>query len=64
MLIKNESPTICGTGGERVNAAPQKLTQFKKGHVAMVIIAVRNPAWCRIFREISCFYPLNIGTLF
>ena len=26
--------------------------------------AVSNPAWCRIFREISCFSPLNIGTLF
>ena len=24
--------------------------------------AVSNPAWCRIFREISCFSPLNIGT--
>ena len=26
--------------------------------------AVSNPAWCRIFREISCFSPRNIGTLF
>ena len=25
---------------------------------------VMNPAGCRIFREISCFFPLNIGTLF
>ena len=25
--------------------------------------AVSNPAWCRIFREISCFTPLNLGTL-
>ena len=25
--------------------------------------AVSNPAWCRIFREISCFSPLNSGTL-
>ena len=25
--------------------------------------AVSNPAWCRIFREISCFSPLIIGTL-
>ena len=25
--------------------------------------AVSNLAWCRIFREISCFSPLNIGTL-
>ena len=24
---------------------------------------VLNPAWCRIFREISCFSPLNLGTL-
>ena len=26
--------------------------------------AVLNPAWGRIFREISCLSPLNIGTLF
>ena len=26
--------------------------------------AVSNPAWCRIFREISCFSHFNIGTLF
>ena len=26
--------------------------------------AVSNPAWCKIFREISCFSPLNIRTLF
>ena len=26
--------------------------------------AVSNPAWCRIFREISCFSPVYIGTLF
>ena len=26
--------------------------------------AVSNPTWCRIFWEISCFSPLNIGTLF
>ena len=26
--------------------------------------AASNPAWCRIFREISCFSPLNVGTLF
>ena len=25
--------------------------------------AVSNPAWCSIFREISCFSPLNLGTL-
>ena len=25
--------------------------------------AVSNPAWYRIFREISCFSPLNPGTL-
>ena len=25
---------------------------------------VSNPAWCRIFREKSCFSPLNLGTLF
>ena len=24
--------------------------------------AVSNPAWCRIFREIACFSPLNLGT--
>ena len=26
--------------------------------------AVLNPAWGRIFKEISCLPPLNIGTLF
>ena len=26
--------------------------------------AVSNLAWCRIFKEISCFSPLNIGTIF
>ena len=26
--------------------------------------AVSHPAWCRIFREISCFSPLKIGTIF
>ena len=25
--------------------------------------AVSNPAWCRIFGEIPCFSPLNLGTL-
>ena len=25
--------------------------------------AVSNLEWCRIFREIKCFSPLNIGTL-
>ena len=25
--------------------------------------AVSNPAWCRIFREISCLFPLNLRTL-
>ena len=25
--------------------------------------AVSNPAWYRIFREISCLSPLNLGTL-
>ena len=24
---------------------------------------VSNPAWCRIFREKSCFSPLNLGIL-
>ena len=24
---------------------------------------VSNPTWCRIFRDISCFSPLNLGTL-
>ena len=24
---------------------------------------VSKPAWCRIFREISCFSLLNLGTL-
>ena len=26
--------------------------------------AASSPAWCRIFREISCFSPLNVRTLF
>ena len=26
--------------------------------------AVSYPAWCSIFREISCFFSLNIVTLF
>ena len=51
------------------------LTQVhvREGHGAMVrarrsadvaaCCAVSNPAWCRIFREISCFSPLNLGTL-
>ena len=25
---------------------------------------VSNPTYCRIFREISCLSPLNLGTLF
>ena len=25
---------------------------------------VSNPAWCRIFREKSCFFALNLGTFF
>ena len=25
--------------------------------------AVSNATWCRIFREILCFSPLNLGTL-
>ena len=26
-------------------------------------VAVSNPAWCRIFREILCFSPPNLGIL-
>ena len=26
--------------------------------------ALSSPAWCRIFREMSCSSPLNIGALF
>ena len=47
--------------------------KYREGHGAMVRAlrsadvatcrAVSNPAWCRIFREISCFSPLNLGTL-
>ena len=48
---------------------------YREGHSAMVrawrsavadVAACRgvsNPAWCRIFREISCFWPLILGTL-
>ena len=25
--------------------------------------AVSNPAWCKIFRELSCFSPYTFGTL-
>ena len=28
------------------------------------LCAVSNPAWGRIFREMSFFFPLNIGTIF
>ena len=48
---------------------------FKERHGAIIVRAqnfvnvaacrdVSNRAWCRIFREISCFSPLNISTLF
>ena len=50
------------------------MATVREGHGAMVRArsfadvaachAVSNPAWCRISREISCFSPLNIGTLF
>ena len=46
---------------------------LREGHGAMVRTwrsadvaacpAVSNRAWCRIFREISCSSPLNLGTL-
>ena len=46
---------------------------IREGHGAMVRAwrsadvaacrAVSNPGWCRIFREISCFSPFNLGTL-
>ena len=46
----------------------------REGHGAMVRAwrfdkvatcrVVSNPACCRIFREKSCFSPLNLGTLF
>ena len=32
--------------------------------IVAVCRAVSNSAWCRIFREIICFFPLNIGTLY
>ena len=35
---------------------------WRSGDVAACRV-VSNPAWCRIFREISCFSPLNLGTL-
>ena len=51
-----------------------KMAHYKEGRGAMARAlsfanvtacrAVSNPAWCRIFREISCFSHLNIGTLF
>ena len=55
------------------SACPIKIPQHREGHGAMVRAwrsadvaacrAVLNPAWCRIFREIPCFSPLNLGTL-
>ena len=52
----------------------QGKTKVREGHGTMVRAwrfsnvavsrAVSNPAWCRIFREISCLSPLNLGTLF
>ena len=48
-----------------------KYIKYREGHGAMVRAwrsadvaacrAVSNPAWCRIFREISCFSSLNLG---
>ena len=53
--------------------SPFPSISYREGHGAMVRArisvnvaacrAVSNPAWCRIFRETSCFSPLNIGTL-
>ena len=51
---------------------------FREGHGVMVgagvgawrsadgaaCCVVSNPAWCKIFREISCFSPLILGTMF
>ena len=31
---------------------------------ALPMPMVSNPAWCIIFREISCFSPINIGAIF
>ena len=55
---------------ENLRRLPYMLIQ---GHGAMVRAwrsadvaacrAVSNPAWCRIFTEISCFSLLNLGTL-
>ena len=55
----------------RPTPSPQQA--YQRGHGAIVKTrrsadvaacrAVSNPAWCRIFREISCFSPLNLGTL-
>ena len=39
---------------------------LERGALPMSLLAVRfsNPAWGRIFREISCFSPLNLGIFF
>ena len=39
---------------------------LERGVLSMSLPAVRvsNPALCRIFIEISCFPPLNLGKLF
>ena len=60
---------------DRPNVTKQAYVYFhKERHGAMVRAlrfdnfptwrTVSNTAWCRIFRENSCFSPLNLGTLF
>ena len=37
---------------------------LERGADAAACRAALNPIWCRIFRDILCFSPLNLGTLF
>ena len=63
----------CDMGKYNTRPLNKVFTQRREGHGAMVRAwcsadvaacrAVSNPAWCRIFWEISCFSPLNLGTL-
>ena len=69
---EQSDPSICSTkfhlGFHLTDKAKSVLitagTVNKKKLCAAACRAVSNPAWCRIFREISSFSPLNIGTLF
>ena len=58
---------------ERLCRFKKMIRDIREGHGSMfrawrsadvaACRAVSNSAWCEIFREISCFSPLNLGTL-